>query len=55
MSFGEEKMKTTKDKRMVKLEFHSNMPFWTYINLKKFSTFNLRCMVIPLGPHAVYT
>ena len=28
--FGEEKMKTREDKRMVEFEFFQNFPFWTY-------------------------
>ena len=52
--WGEEKMKTREDKRMVKLDFFSqNCLFGAYI--KNINTFTFWCMVIPLGPHLVYT
>ena len=46
-------MKTSEDKRMVKLYFFENCPFWTYI--KKNQDIHFGCMVIPLNPHSVYT
>ena len=49
---GEEKMKR-EDKGMVKLEF-SQTTLFGHI-LKKISTFTFQYMVIPLGPHLVYT
>ena len=53
---GEEKMKPREDKRMIKkiyFFFFPKLPFWTYV--RKISTFIFWCMVIPLGPHSVYT
>ncbi len=56
---GKEKMKTTKDNKMVKLDFilffsiFQNYLFWAYI--RKNGTFSFWCMVIPLGPYLVYT
>ena len=50
---GGEKMKTREDKRMVKLGFFK-IALFGHI-LQKFSTFIYWCMVIPLGPHSVYT
>ena len=47
-SFEEEKIKTREDKRMAVLEFFGHV-------LKKISTFTFWCMVIPLGPHSIYT
>ena len=49
--FGEEKMKTWEDNRMVKLDFISsqNCIFGAYVN--KINTFVFWCMVIILGPH----
>ena len=35
--FGERKMKTEEDERMIKLDFFQNCPFWTYI--KNINTF----------------
>ena len=42
-------------KKWSNLNFSQNCPFWAYIIRKKISTFSFWCMVIPLGPHSVYT
>ena len=55
---GEEKTKAREDKRMVKLGFilfFQKCPFWTHILYKKINVFTFWCMVIPLGPHSIYT
>ena len=46
---------TMKDKRVVKLECFSKLPFWTYNYLKKLKTFTFWCMVIPLVVHIRFT
>ena len=51
--FGEEKMKTREDKRIVKLDF-STTAFFGHV-LKKISASIFWCMVSPLDPHSVYT
>ena len=48
-------MKTREDKRMFKFEWFSQLPFLGIYERKSISTFNFWCMVIPLGPHSVYT
>jgi hypothetical protein len=53
----EEKTKTREDKRMIELDLKNKIPpkcpLWAYI--KKISTLTFWFMVIPLGPHSVYT
>ena len=51
--FGEEKMKTIEDKRMVKLEFLSRFLFLDIYYKNQDIIF--WCMVISLGPHSVTT
>ena len=47
-------MKTREDREWSNLIlFFSKLSFWDYI--KKINTFSFQCMVIPLGPHSVYT
>ena len=54
MFLGEEKMKTREDKRKVNLEFFlfQNYLYCEYIRK---SALTFWCMVVPLGPHSVYT
>ena len=57
IAFGEEKIKTREDKRMVNHDLiwlFFKTAFFGHI-LKKISTFTFWCMVIPLGPHSIYT
>ena len=47
--------KRNEDKRMVKLNFFplQNYPYWAYI--RQINTFTFWYVVIPLGPHSIYT
>jgi hypothetical protein len=50
-------MKTSKDKRMVKLDFFDFPPVKIALagHIVKRPSHSLSIMVIPLGPHSVYT
>ena len=48
-------MKTRENKRMVKLDFFFFKIVVLGHMLKKIITYIFWCMVIPLGPHSVYT
>ena len=54
--FEKEKMKTRKDKRMVKLECFSKLPFLDIILKQKSNTSTFGCtVIITLAPGSVYT
>ena len=51
--FGKEKMKTREDKRLVQKKKKKNL--FGHILKIKFNTSTFWCIIIPLGPHSVYT